>query len=179
VRLDPAAHVVASYNRAAVHMYMGHFEETVKQLDNAGEPENPLVKTFRALALYYTGQTDAAADLMQQVVAKHPNMHGVRPFMAMFLSAQGQHAEAMAQLTDGVIRNAEVDPDIAYSVASVYALEENREEAFSWLSRAIALGNENRPCFENDPNWAALRDDERFQELMKKIKAPQSSTPES
>ena len=106
-------------------------------------------------------------------------MHGVRPFMAMFLSAQGKHAEAMAQLTNGVIRNAEVDPDIAYSVASVYALEENREEAFSWLSRAIALGNENRPCFENDPNWAALRDDERFQELMKKIKAPQSSTPES
>ncbi len=179
VRLDPAAHVVASYNRAAVHMYMGHFEEVFKQLDNAGEPENPLVKTFRALALYYTGQTDAAADLMQQVVAKHPNMHGVRPFMAIFLSAQGKHAEAMAQLTNGVIRNAEVDPDIAYSVASVYALEEHREEAFSWLSRAIALGNENRPCFENDPNWAALRDDERFQELMKKIKAPPSTTPES
>lgn len=179
VRLDPAAHVVASYNRAAVHMYMGHFEETVRQLDNAGEPENPLVKTFRALALYYTGQTDAAAELMQQVVSKHPNMHGVRPFMAMFLSAQGKHEEALAQLTNGVIRNAEVDPDIAYSVASVYALEENRDEAFSWLSRAIDLGNENRPCFENDPNWAALREDDRFKELMKRIKAHQSPPPQN
>lgn len=179
VRLDPAAHVVASYNRAAVHMYMGHFEETVRQLDNAGEPENPLVKTFRALALYYTGQTDAAAELMQQVVSTHPNMHGVRPFMAMFLSAQGKHEEALAQLTNGVIRNAEVDPDIAYSVASVYALEENRDEAFSWLSRAIDLGNENRPCFENDPNWAALREDDRFKELMKRIKAHQSPPPQN
>ena len=40
VRLDPAAHVVASYNRAMVHMYMGHFDETMRQLDNrwrAGE----------------------------------------------------------------------------------------------------------------------------------------------
>ncbi len=171
VRLDPAAHVVASYNRAIVHMYMGHFEESFRQLDNAGEPDNPLVKTFRSLALYYTGNTDAATELMQQVVAKHPNMHGVRPFMAMFLSAQGKHAEALAQLTDGVIRNAEVDPDIAYSVASVYALEDKREEAFSWLARAIALGNENRPCFENDPNWAGLRSDPRFEELMKKVKA--------
>src|SRR4026209_2518703 len=52
VRLDPAAHVVASYSRALVHMYMGHFDETFRQLNNAGEPDNPLVRTFRALALY-------------------------------------------------------------------------------------------------------------------------------
>ena len=133
MRLDPAAHVVASYNRALVYMYMGNFEEVARQLDHAGDPDNPLVKTFRSLSLYYTGQTDAAANLMQQAVASHPNMHGIRPFMAMFLSAQGKHEEALAQITPSVIRNAEVDPDIAYSVASVYALEGMREEAFQWL----------------------------------------------
>jgi eukaryotic-like serine/threonine-protein kinase len=170
VRLDPAAHVVASYNRAIVHLYMGHFEEALRQLDNAGEPDNPLVRTFRALALYYSGQTDPAAELMRQVVARHPNMHGIRPFLAMFLSAQGKHEEALAQLDDDVIRNAEVDPDIAYSVASVYAVEDMRDEAFDWLARAIALGNENRPCFENDPNWNSLRDDQRFKELMDKVR---------
>ena len=176
VRLDPAAHVVASYNRAIVHMYMGHFDETMRQLDNAGEPDNPLVRTFRALALYYTGQTDSAADLMQQVVNRHPNMHGVRPFLAMFLSAQGKHEEARAQLTDKVKRNAEVDPDIAYSVASVYALEEMRDEAFEWLARAIALGNENGPCFENDPNWSVLRTDPRFAEMMTKVRGLPGAT---
>src|SRR5687767_10289003 len=170
MRLDPAAHVVASYNRAIVHMYMGHFDETMRQLDNAGEPDNPLVATFRALALYYTGHTDDAAELMQQVIRRRPNMHGVRPFLAMFLSAQGKHEEARAQISDAVIRNAEVDPDIAYSVASVYALEDMPEEAFEWLGRSISLGNENRPCFENDPNWSSLRDHPRFQELMARVK---------
>ncbi|CAN5782663.1 hypothetical protein BH20ACI3_BH20ACI3_16720 [soil metagenome] len=170
VRLDPAAHVVASYNRAIVHIYMGHFDEAMRQLDNAGEPDNPLVGTFRALALYYTGQTDAAAELMQQVISRRPNMHGVRPFLAMFLSAQNKHEEARAQITDAVIRNAEVDPDIAYSVASVYAIEDLRDEAFDWLNKSIALGNENRPCFENDPNWSALRDHPRFLELMSKVR---------
>ncbi|HET9786665.1 MAG TPA: protein kinase [Pyrinomonadaceae bacterium] len=170
VRLDPAAHVVASYNRAIVHMYMGHFDETMRQLDNAGEPDNPLVATFRALALYYTGHTDDAAELMQQVISRRPNMHGVRPFLAMFLSAQGKHQEARAQLSDAVIRNAEVDPDIAYSVASVYAVEDMRDEAFEWLERSISLGNENRPCFENDPNWSSLRDHPRFQELMARVR---------
>ena len=171
MRLDPAAHVVASYNRALVYMYMGDFEEVSRQLDHAGDPDNPLVKTFRALSLYYTGHTDAAAELMQENVAQHANLHGIRPFMAMFLSAQGKHEEALAQLNSDVIRNAEVDADIAYSVASVYALEGMRAEAFEWLERAIALGNENQLCFENDPNWATLRSDEQFQNLMARVRA--------
>jgi len=169
VRLDPAAHVVASYSRALVHMYMGHFDETFRQLDNAGEPDNALVRTFRALALYYTGQTDAAAELMKDVVEKHPNMHGIRPFMAMFLGAQGKHEEALAQLTPDVKRNGEVDADISYSIGSVYALEGLHGDAFEWLERSISLGNANRPCFENDPNWASLRDDPRFREIIERL----------
>ena len=170
-RLDPAAHVVASFNRALVFMYMGKFDEMSKELDRAGDPDNPLVQTFRALCLYYTGQTDAAAEAMHKAIAGHQNMHGIRPFMAMFLSAQGKHEEARAQLTDAVIRNAEVDPDIAYSVGSVYAIEGMREDAFKWLGRAIALGNANVPCFEHDPNWSSLRNDPKFTELMSKVRA--------
>ena len=166
VRLDPAAHVVAGYSRALVYMYLGQFDEVFRQLDNAGEPENALVQTFRALALYYTGQTDAAAALMHGVVEKHPNMHGIRPFMAMFLSAQGKHEQALAQLNSDVKRNGEVDGDISYSIASVYALQGLRNDAFEWLERSIRLGNANKPCFENDPNLASIRDDPRFSDLM-------------
>jgi tetratricopeptide (TPR) repeat protein len=147
-------------------MYLGQFDEVFRQLDNAGEPENALVQTFRALALYYTGQTDAAAALMHGVVEKHPNMHGIRPFMAMFLSAQGKHEQALAQLNSDVKRNGEVDADISYSIASVYALEGLRNDAFEWLERSIRLGNANKPCFENDPNLASIRDDPRFSDLM-------------
>jgi eukaryotic-like serine/threonine-protein kinase len=182
VRLDPAAHVVASYNRALIYMYLGQFDEAERQLDNAEEPENPLVRTFRALRTYYCGQTDQAAEQMEQVVRKHPNMHGIRPFLAMMLSAQGKHEEALAQLNDNVLRNGEVDPDIAYSIGSVYALENMRDEAFEWLNRSISLGNENRPCFENDPNWSALRDDPRFSESMTRVRQSrrtQQSTPDA
>ncbi len=170
VRLDPAAHVVASYSRALVYMYMGIFDEAFRQLDNAEEPDNPLVRTMRALGLYYTGKTDDAVTLMSDVVRKHPNMHGIRPFLAMFLSAQGKHDEAISHLTDDVKRNGEVDADIAYSIGSVYALEGVASEAFAWLERSIRLGNENRPCFDNDPNWSNLRSDPRFAELMRKVR---------
>ena len=169
VRLDPAAHVVASYSRALVYMNMGHFDDTIRELDTSGDPENALVRTFRALALYYTGQTDAAAELMKDVIEKHPNMHGIRPFMAMFLSGQGKHDEALAQITPDVKRNGEVDADISYSIGSVYALEGLKGDAFEWLERSISLGNANRPCFENDPNLISLREDPRFGELIQRV----------
>jgi serine/threonine-protein kinase len=176
VKLDPAAHVVVSCNRALVRIFQGRFDDALGELDEASksEPDNPLVKTFRALASYYKGDAQTATDLMRQVFQHHPNMHGVRPFLAMFLSALGEHEAARSELTDEVKKNALVDPDIAYGLASVYALEGMREEAFEWLERSISLGNENRPCFEHDPNWAPLRDDARFKELMLKIAAPRS-----
>jgi serine/threonine protein kinase/tetratricopeptide (TPR) repeat protein len=174
VKLDPASHVVVSCNRALIRIFQGRFDDAANELGeaNKSEPDNPLVKTFRALTLYYTGDAGGAAQLMREVFRQHPNMHGVRPFLAMFLSAGGEHEAARAELTDEVKRNARVDPDIAYGLASVYALEGMTDEAFEWLRLSVALGNENRPCFEHDPNWKGLRDDPRFRELMSQLSEP-------
>jgi len=46
-----------------------------------------------------------------------------------------------------------------------------RAEAIDWLRRSIALGNENLLCFESDPNWTSLRNDEEFQSLMTQVRA--------
>ena len=171
VHLDPAAFVVVSYNRALIFLYKGKREDAMRELDRAAsvEPNNPLLRTIRAVTIYYGGQVDAAADLLREVLEANPNLNGVRPFLAMCLSAQGQHEAARAELNDEVTRNAAVDPDIAYAVASVYALEGEPDEAFGWLGRSVALGNENRPLFENDPNLARLRTDPRFGELITRI----------
>ncbi|HYX29382.1 MAG TPA: hypothetical protein VE863_12530, partial [Pyrinomonadaceae bacterium] len=96
-------------------------------------------------------------------------LHGVRPWLAMCLSAQGDHAAALAELNEDVRRTASVDPDIAYAVACVYAISGEVDEAFEWLRRSMALGNENRPWFETDSNLKLLRDDARFGEMMRSI----------
>jgi serine/threonine protein kinase/tetratricopeptide (TPR) repeat protein len=171
VHLDPASFVVVSYNRALIFLYKGKFADAQKELDRAAsvEPNNPLLRMFRAVTMFYTGQVDEATGLLREVLAQNPNLHGVRPFLAMCLSSKGEHAAALAELNEDVKRNAAVDPDIAYAVASVYALEGARDEAFEWLQRSIALGNENKPLFEHDPNLKGLREDARFGELMGRI----------
>jgi len=171
VHLDPAAFVVVSYNRALIFLYKGKREDAMRELDRAAsvEPNNPLLRTIRAVTIYYSAQVDAAADLLREVLKANPNLHGVRPFLAMCLSAQGNHQAAHSELNEDVLRNAAVDPDIAYAVASVYALEGERDEAFDWLERSTALGNENKPLFENDPNLVSLREDGRFAALLARI----------
>ncbi len=171
VRLDPAAHIVASCNRALIAIFRGRFDDARRELEQAArsEPDNPLVRTFTALTIYYQGDLIRACEMMRETVSQHPNMHGIRPFLAIFLGAQGRREEARAELTERVLKNAEVDADIAYAVGSAYALLEERGRAFEWLKRSISLGNENRVCFEHDPNLATLREDSRFQELMSRI----------
>jgi eukaryotic-like serine/threonine-protein kinase len=171
VHLDPAAFVVVSYNRALIFLYQGKRADAMRELDRAAsvEPNNPLLKTVRALALYYSRQVNEATTLLREVLDQNPNLHGVRPFLAICLSAQGQHEAARAELNEQVMRNAAVDPDIAYAVASVHALESDADQAFEWLNRSVALGNENQPLFAHDPNLKKLREDARFDQLMKRI----------
>jgi Flp pilus assembly protein TadD len=170
-KLDPAARVVAAYNRARIFWYQGKEDEAMEELDRASslEADHPLVKTFRARILYYRGEYKLAAELLREVLEQRPKMFGIRPILAMCLSAMGEHEAARAELSEQVLEAADADHDIAYWTASVYALENDRDEAFKWLERAIELGNENRKWFETDSNWASLRDDPRFKELMERI----------
>src|SRR5713226_9747119 len=175
-RLNPAERVVVSYNRARLLTYMARYDEALAQLDRGAaiEPDHPLIKTFRARALYYHGEPVKAAEILEQVLEQHPQLDGIRPIYATFLSALGWHDEARAQLTDEVKATANTDHDVAYWLASAYALVGERAESLQWLRRAIELGNENKPWFERDKNWDSLRDDPEYQRIINSISTPAS-----
>ncbi|HYW71567.1 MAG TPA: hypothetical protein VE961_11050, partial [Pyrinomonadaceae bacterium] len=119
--------------------------------------------------MFYRGDLEQATALLREVRAQHPNLRGVQPLLGLCLSAQGEHDAALAELDEEVLRTAAVDADTAYSVASLFALEGRLDDAFAWLRRSMALGNENRFWFEHDPNLDALRADERFAEVMRSV----------
>ena len=172
VKLNPEEAVLASYNRARIYMYQGQYEDALRELDAGSEiePEHPVVKVFRARVRYYQDEVDEATQILDQVLEKHPQMDGIRPILAICLSAQGQHTKANEQLTQKVRQVAEGDYDIAYWLASAYLLQGRQVEALRWLETAIRLGNENYRWFESDSNWTDMHEDPRFLELMSGIK---------
>jgi serine/threonine-protein kinase len=171
-KLNPEERVVASYSRARIFMYQRQYDEAWRELDQGAaiEPEHPMIKVFRARVLFLRGEVDQASQIVQQVLERHPHMDGIRPILAICLSAQGQHTKANEQLTTKVRQVAEADYDIAYWLASAYLLQGRQVEALRWLETAIRLGNENYRWFESDSNWTDMHEDPRFVELMNGIK---------
>src|SRR6185503_370684 len=172
VKLNPGERVVASYNRARIFMYQQEYDQALRELDQgaAVEPEHPMIQVIRARVIYYRNQIDEAEEILHRVLQRHPQMDGVRPILAICLSAQGQHTKANEQLTPKVRLVAEADYDISYWLASAYLLQGRQVEALRWLETAISLGNENYKWFEADPNWTDMHEDPRFVELMNRIK---------
>jgi serine/threonine protein kinase/tetratricopeptide (TPR) repeat protein len=174
-RLDPAARVVAAYNRARVFMYQHRHDDALLELEQGArvEPNHPLIRTFQAVVLGRRGDAAEAVRVLRDVLKEHPTMDGIRPLLAQQLIKQGDAQAAREQLGERVREAADADHDIAYWLATAYAMLGERDDALNWLERAIELGNENRTWFESDPNWEPLRDDQRFVALMRRIEAAQ------
>ncbi|MEZ5424248.1 MAG: protein kinase [Pyrinomonadaceae bacterium] len=170
-KLDPAARVVAAYNRARIFIYKGDYNKALDELDRGVrvEPNHPMLKIFRSGVYYYQGDADAAIELMRSVLKDHPEMDGIRPLYAIYLAGDGRFDEAREELTEEALALSRADHDMAYWVGASYALLGDKDLAFKWLNKAIRLGNENRPYFEGDKNLATLRDDPRWAELMAKL----------
>jgi serine/threonine protein kinase/tetratricopeptide (TPR) repeat protein len=180
VKLNPGERVVASYNRARIFMYQQEYDQALRELDQGAaiEPEHPMIQVIRARVIYYRNQIDEAQEILHRVLQRHPQMDGVRPILAICLSAQGQHTKANEQLTPKVRQVAEADYDISYWLASAYLLQGRQVEALRWLETAVGLGNENYKWFEADPNWTDMHEDPRFVELMNRIKSQQATAGE-
>ena len=170
-RLDPAARTVASYNRARIFLYRGLYDEGIRELDKgaAVEPNHPMIRIFRSVILFYRGDKEEAIKLMEDVLRENKGMDGMCSLYAIFLANIGRHDEARTQLTEKARNLAKADHDMAYWMASANAQLGELDEAFYWMERAIKLGNENKPWYENDKMLAPLREDARFAELIKKI----------
>jgi eukaryotic-like serine/threonine-protein kinase len=175
-RLDPAARVVASYNRARIHAYRGDNERALAELDRGAqiEPNHPLIRIFRARILFYHGEVNRAVTMMREVLQENPHLEGMRPILALMLASKGDMEEARQNITERALQMARADHDMAYWSASAYAQLGEKDLAFEWLQRAVKLGNENIGWFERDSNLDPLREDPRFAALMNRIEENKS-----
>lgn len=170
-RLDPAARAVSAYNSARMFIYRREYDKAIEHIERGekAEPNHPMLKIFRSAVYYYRGDKEMAIDLMKKVLDEHPEMDGIKPLYAVYLAGAGREEDARAQLTDESLSLSRADHDMAYWVASTFAILGEKELAFKWLGRAIKLGNENKPHFLLDKSLDSLRDDARFDEMMDKI----------
>ena len=81
-----------------------------------------------------------------------------------------QRDRAAALLKDETLAAAEADSEMAYRLATYFAVEGDSSEALHWLRRAIYLGNENYPWFFKNPGWNTLRTNSDFDRILEDLK---------
>ena len=168
LKISPTDIVYASSNRARIFIYQRNYDRAEAELATglAFEPNHPLLRTYTAVVDYYRGQIEKATMVMEDILAKNPELHSQKLFLAYCYLARGERERAFDLIDDRVLEIARADQDVAYRLATAYALADMKDEAIEWLERSISMGNENYPWISGSPNWDLLRDDPRFKEIL-------------
>jgi serine/threonine-protein kinase len=171
LRIDPTAQVSVHYCRARIFWYRGRYDLSFDELSKARsiEPNHPIVRFFHAIVTFRSGEPAIAVEQIKRIFATYP-CEGFRPYLAICLSALGDFDAARRELTEESEKIAEVDPDVAYWVATAHLMAGRKDEALKWLEQSIFLGNHNRSAFETDKIWMPMHGDSRYDRLLSGLK---------
>ncbi len=110
------------------------------------------------------GKHDAAGALKEVEAEAEEDQR--LPVQAMVLHALGREPEAQAALQTLIDKYGKEAP---YSIAGVYGVRGQADQAFEWLDRAVALQDPGTSGSLNDPALDALHGDPRWLPFLRKI----------
>ena len=172
LKLNPANAPILYNHRARVYHYENQIGLAGDELEKglALEPRHPLLRTSAGYQQMRLGNLDAAIEILEGVIRDDPSLRIAVPTLALCYVQVGARERAAALLTDGTLAGAEADSEMAYRLATYFAVEGDSSEALHWLRRAIYLGNENYPWFQKNPAWNNLRTNADFERILEDLK---------
>ncbi len=172
LKLNPANAPILYNHRARVYHYQNQIELAGDELDKglALEPRHPLLRTSAGYQQMRLGNLTAAIEILEGVVRDDGSLRIAVPTLALCYLQASQRERAAALLKDDTLAAAEADSEMAYRLATYFAVEGDSSEALHWLRRAIYLGNENYPWFQKNPAWNHLRTNADFERILEELK---------
>ena len=172
IEIDPL--VAWNYYVASVYyLAKGRVDRALSMIRRAVQmdPEDRNFRFWESFYLAWSDQTEESIDRLNRIVDE--NAHDRVAFVSVFLkhALQREKDKALQALTKPLRDIFWNDPEGPWLMAGGFALLGEKAEALSWLERAVARGWVNYPLFSRiDPFLANIRDEERFQKLMERVK---------
>ena len=172
LRLNPANAAVIYNHRARVYQYQNQMELAGDEIDKGLtlEPKQPLLRISRGYQLMRQGELERAIDALEAVTQEDESLRIVFPTIAMCYAQLGKREKAASFIVDETLAAAEADSEMAYRLATYFAVDGDESEALHWLRRAIYLGNENYPWFLKNPAWSRLKGHGDFERILEDLK---------
>jgi serine/threonine-protein kinase len=172
LKLNPANAAILYNHRARVYHYQNQIELAGDELEKGLvlEPRHPLLRTSSGYQQMRLGNLDKAIETLEGVIADDASLRIAVPTLAICYVQAGSRDRGAALLKDDTLAAAEADSEMAYRLATYFAVDGDSSEALHWLRRAIYLGNENYPWFQKNPAWNNFRTNADFERILEDLK---------
>ncbi len=172
LKLNPANAAILYNHRARVYQYQNQIELAGDELEKglALEPRHPLLRTSSGYQEMRLGNLEKAIEILEGVIADDSSLRIAVPTLAICYVQANARERGVALLRDDTLAAAEADSEMAYRLATYFAVDGDSSEALHWLRRAIYLGNENYPWFQKNPAWNNLRTNADFERILEDLK---------
>jgi eukaryotic-like serine/threonine-protein kinase len=172
LNLNPANAPIIYNHRARVYQYQNQLELADEELQKGLtlEPKHPLLRTSVAYQYMRQGDLRKAIDTLEEVIRDDDRMRIAYPTLAMCYAQVGERDKAASLIEEDSMAAAEADSEMAYRLATYFAVDGDESEALHWLRRAIYLGNENYPWFAKNPAWNRLHGHGDFERILEDLK---------
>jgi tetratricopeptide (TPR) repeat protein len=121
------------------------------------------------------GNTAAARALLEEKRPLFSANYLWKHFWALLLAVEGKHDEARQAMDEGTLRFADLVFWATTPTADFYALLGEGSTALDWLQKAVRIGDERIDYFRRDPRLASIRNDARFQSIIRTVEARRAS----
>ena len=172
LRLNPSNAAVIYNHRARVYQYQNQLELAADEIEKGLtlEPRQPLLRISLGYQQMRTGDLTRAIETLEAVTRDEKSLRIVYPTIALCYAQLGDREKAASFIVDETLSAAEADSEMAYRLATYFALEGDESEALHWLRRAIYLGNENYPWFSINPAWRRMNGHHDFERILEDLK---------
>jgi serine/threonine protein kinase/tetratricopeptide (TPR) repeat protein/TolB-like protein len=172
LRMNPANAAMIYNHRARVYQYQNQMELAADEIAKGLtlEPRQPLLRISLGYQQMRTGDLPGAIETLESVIRDEKSLRIVFPTIALCYVQLGDREKAATFIIDETLSAAEADSEMAYRLATYFALDGDEAEALHWLRRAIYLGNENYPWFSKNPAWRNLSGHADFERILEDLK---------
>ncbi len=170
--LNPSNAAVIYNHRARVYHYQNQLELAADEIQKGLtlEPRQPLLRISLGYQQMRSGDLAQAVETLESVIRDDASLRIVFPTIALCYVQLGDRTKAASFIVDETLSAAEADSEMAYRLATYFAVEGDESEALHWLRRAIYLGNENYPWFSINPSWKRLSGHTDFERILEDLK---------
>lgn len=172
LQMNPSNAAMIYNHRARVYQYQNQLELAADEIEKALtlEPRQPLLRISRGYQQMRTGDLLGAIQTLESVIHDERSVRIVFPTIALCYTQLGDREKAATFIIDETLAAAEADSEMAYRLATYFAVDGDESEALHWLRRAIYLGNENYPWFSKNPAWKRLSGHGDFERILEDLK---------